>query len=109
MGIVFHKLMYFQVYGVTNCYFVLYVSFCVLLWLSYDCQILFLVFFRYMFEGGTNFGYWNGANYPKYAAQPTSYDYDAPLSEAGDITDKYMAIRQVVYKVIFTSAQYFPY
>lgn len=51
----------------------------------------------YMFIGGTNFGYWNGANTP-YAAQPTSYDYDAPLSEAGDLTDKYFAIREVIRK-----------
>lgn len=49
----------------------------------------------YMFIGGTNFGYWNGANGP-YASQPTSYDYDAPLSEAGDLTEKYFAIREVI-------------
>ncbi|XP_051993440.1 beta-galactosidase [Xyrauchen texanus] len=49
----------------------------------------------YMFIGGTNFGYWNGANSP-YAPQPTSYDYDAPLTEAGDLTDKYFAIRDVI-------------
>ncbi|XP_063076269.1 beta-galactosidase [Engraulis encrasicolus] len=49
----------------------------------------------YMFIGGTNFGYWNGAN-TKYAPQPTSYDYDAPLTEAGDLTDKYFAIRDVI-------------
>uniref|UniRef100_A0ABM5GPV0 Beta-galactosidase isoform X2 n=1 Tax=Pogona vitticeps TaxID=103695 RepID=A0ABM5GPV0_9SAUR len=55
----------------------------------------------YMFIGGTNFGYWNGANMP-YLAQPTSYDYDAPLSEAGDLTEKYFAIREVIsmYKEI---------
>uniref|UniRef100_A0A3B4BLL7 Uncharacterized protein n=1 Tax=Periophthalmus magnuspinnatus TaxID=409849 RepID=A0A3B4BLL7_9GOBI len=46
----------------------------------------------YMFIGGTNFGYWNGANEP-YSAQPTSYDYDAPLTEAGDLTKKYFAIQ----------------
>ena len=40
-----------------------------------------------------------GANYPAYAPVPTSYDYDAPLTEAGDVTDKYMAIRQVIGKV----------
>ncbi|NP_001015958.1 beta-galactosidase precursor [Xenopus tropicalis] len=51
----------------------------------------------YMFIGGTNFGYWNGANTP-YAPQPTSYDYDAPLSEAGDLTDKYFAVREVIKK-----------
>uniref|UniRef100_A0A3B4YZQ7 Beta-galactosidase n=1 Tax=Stegastes partitus TaxID=144197 RepID=A0A3B4YZQ7_9TELE len=49
----------------------------------------------YMFIGGTNFGYWNGANDP-FDAQPTSYDYDAPLSEAGDLTEKYFAIRDVI-------------
>lgn len=49
----------------------------------------------YMFIGGTNFGYWNGANAP-YAPQPTSYDYDAPLTEAGDLTEKYFAIRDVI-------------
>ncbi|XP_041039368.1 beta-galactosidase isoform X3 [Carcharodon carcharias] len=51
----------------------------------------------YMFEGGTNFGYWNGANSP-YLPQPTSYDYDAPLSEAGDPTEKYFSIRKVIGK-----------
>ncbi|ERE75677.1 beta-galactosidase [Cricetulus griseus] len=37
------------------------------------------------------------ANIP-YAAQPTSYDYDAPLSEAGDLTEKYFALRNVIQK-----------
>ncbi|VTJ66504.1 Hypothetical predicted protein [Marmota monax] len=49
----------------------------------------------YMFIGGTNFAYWNGANTP-YAPQPTSYDYDAPLSEAGDLTEKYFVLRKVI-------------
>ncbi|KAJ6661996.1 hypothetical protein lerEdw1_012843 [Lerista edwardsae] len=42
-----------------------------------------------------------GANMP-YLPQPTSYDYDAPLSEAGDLTEKYFAIREVIgmYKKI---------
>lgn len=51
----------------------------------------------YMFIGGTNFAYWNGANLP-YQPQPTSYDYDAPLSEAGDLTEKYFALRDVIKK-----------
>lgn len=39
----------------------------------------------YMFHGGTNFGFTNGANH-KHAYQPTvtSYDYDAALTECGD-------------------------
>nr|XP_033786323.1 LOW QUALITY PROTEIN: beta-galactosidase-like [Geotrypetes seraphini] len=51
----------------------------------------------YMFIGGTTFGFWNGANMP-YAPQPTSYDFNAPLSEAGDLTEKYFAIRDVIGK-----------
>lgn len=47
----------------------------------------------YMFHGGTNFGFTNGANPPP---QPTSYDYGAPLSEAGDPTETYFKIRDVV-------------
>ncbi|XP_038062752.1 beta-galactosidase-1-like protein 2 isoform X2 [Patiria miniata] len=55
----------------------------------------------YMFHGGTNFGFMNGANYDareKHQYQPdiTSYDYDAPLSEAGDLTEKYYKIKEVM-------------
>ncbi|CAG7652165.1 beta-galactosidase [Paenibacillus allorhizosphaerae] len=51
----------------------------------------------YMFHGGTNFGFYNGANYGSaYEPTVTSYDYDAPLSESGDVTDKFVAIRKVL-------------
>ncbi len=52
----------------------------------------------YMWHGGTNFGFMNGANVEGTTYQPdvTSYDYDAPLSEAGDITPKYKALRDVI-------------
>lgn len=51
----------------------------------------------YMFHGGTNFGFLNGANnHDGYKPTMTSYDFDAPLSEAGDPTDKYMAIREMI-------------
>ena len=52
----------------------------------------------YMFHGGTNFSFWNGANHTGEQYQPTitSYDYCAPLSEAGDMTDTYYAIRDVI-------------
>lgn len=53
----------------------------------------------YMFIGGTHFAYWNGANTP-YTQQPTSYDYDAPLSEAGDLTKKYFALCKVIGKFV---------
>ena len=53
----------------------------------------------YMFHGGTNFGFTNGAN-DKGVYQPivTSYDYDAPLDEAGEPTEKYWAFRDVIAK-----------
>ncbi len=51
----------------------------------------------YMFHGGTNFGFTNGAN-DKGVYRPiaTSYDYDAPLDEAGRPTDKFHAFRAVI-------------
>jgi beta-galactosidase len=54
----------------------------------------------YMWHGGTNFGFMNGANafFNHYAPDVTSYDYDAPLSEAGDLTKKYFALRKVIGK-----------
>ncbi|MER5204188.1 beta-galactosidase family protein [Streptomyces sp. NPDC002825] len=55
----------------------------------------------YMFHGGTNFGFTNGAN-DKHTYRPTitSYDYDSPLDEAGDPTPKYTAFREVIAKYV---------
>ncbi|KAF2363364.1 Glycoside hydrolase 35 catalytic domain [Trinorchestia longiramus] len=51
----------------------------------------------YVFHGGTNFGLTAGSNlFDAFEACPTSYDYDAPLSEAGDMTYKYELVRNVV-------------
>mgnify|MGYP005983702223 FL=1 len=51
----------------------------------------------YMFHGGTNFGFTNGANYyEKLAPDVTSYDYDALLTEWGEITPKYRAFQEVI-------------
>ncbi|WP_431895029.1 beta-galactosidase [Nonomuraea sp. bgisy101] len=51
----------------------------------------------YMFHGGTNFGFSNGANDKgTYRPTVTSYDYDAPLDEAGDPAAKYAAFREVI-------------
>lgn len=53
----------------------------------------------YMFHGGTNFGFMNGANFTdKYMPTITSYDYDSLLTEAGDITEKYLGVRAAVEK-----------
>lgn len=55
----------------------------------------------YMFHGGTNFNYTNGANATfGYAPQPTSYDYDAPLGEYGNATPKYYAFREIIQKYL---------
>lgn len=51
----------------------------------------------YMFHGGTNFGFMNGANYQqRYEPTTTSYDYDSVLTEAGDLSDKFYAFRRVI-------------
>lgn len=53
----------------------------------------------YMFHGGTNFGFWNGANSsPSHPYEPTttSYDYDAALDEAGRPTAKFQLFREVI-------------
>ena len=51
----------------------------------------------YMFHGGTNFGFMNGANYyDTYEPTITSYDYNALLSEAGDLTPAYHEVRKVI-------------
>lgn len=51
----------------------------------------------YMAEGGTNFGFMNGANYyDRLTPDVTSYDYDALLTEDGQITEKYKAFQEVI-------------
>lgn len=54
----------------------------------------------YMFEGGTNFGFMNGANSAagSLLPVPTSYDYDAPLTESGNYTKKFVEIQKVIRK-----------
>ena len=55
----------------------------------------------YMFHGGTNFGFMNGANHGTvnkgmYEPTITSYDYGAPLTEAGDRTAAYYTLREII-------------
>ncbi len=54
----------------------------------------------YMFHGGTSFGFMSGASWTddSYMPDVTSYDYDAPLDEAGHPTPKYYAYRKVFAK-----------
>ncbi|CAK7356865.1 unnamed protein product [Dovyalis caffra] len=46
----------------------------------------------YMVHGGTNFGFYNGANTgvdeSDYKPDITSYDYDAPITESGDVDNE---------------------
>lgn len=52
----------------------------------------------YMFEGGTNFGFMSGRNCGNKTADVTSYDYDAPLTEDGQITEKYRLFKETISK-----------
>ncbi|MDP4251185.1 MAG: beta-galactosidase [Bacteroidota bacterium] len=57
----------------------------------------------YMAQGGTLFGFTSGANYNKKdPIQPdmTSYDYDAPITEAGRATPKFKAVRDEMARFI---------
>uniref|UniRef100_A0A667XQ39 Beta-1,3-glucuronyltransferase 1 (glucuronosyltransferase P) b n=1 Tax=Myripristis murdjan TaxID=586833 RepID=A0A667XQ39_9TELE len=50
----------------------------------------------YMFHGGSSFGFMSGAlANPSYKALVPSYDYDAPLTEAGEYTPKYHLLRDL--------------
>lgn len=53
----------------------------------------------YVINGGTNFGFYAGANATgsgEYQPDVTSYDYDAPINEMGHPTDKYFALRRLI-------------
>jgi len=53
-------------------------------------------FSLYMTHGGTTFGPWAGAGGPPYDPIVTSYDYNAPLDEAANPTEKYHALRTLL-------------
>ena len=53
----------------------------------------------YMVHGGTTFGLWSGADQP-FKPDCSSYDYDAPISEAGWPTDKYLQTRALFAKYL---------
>ncbi|GAB6008750.1 beta-galactosidase [Dysgonomonas reticulitermitis] len=53
-------------------------------------------FSLYMTHGGTSFGHWGGANFPNFSPTCTSYDYDAPIGESGNITPKYYEVRNLL-------------
>jgi beta-galactosidase len=65
----------------------------------------------YMFHGGTTRSFMNGANCydtSYYQPQISSYDYDAPLDEAGNATDKFMQFRNVIQKYVKQTLPHVP-
>ncbi|UOQ48442.1 beta-galactosidase [Gracilibacillus caseinilyticus] len=61
----------------------------------------------YMFHGGTNFGFFNGANhYDIYYPTITSYDYDSLLTESGQPTEKYRKAKEVLADYIEVPEDY---
>jgi len=54
----------------------------------------------YMIYGGSNFGFHAGSDDPPFRPSVTSSDYDAPISEAGDLRQKYFAIKEVIKKYV---------
>jgi len=54
----------------------------------------------YMAEGGTSFGWMNGANSngKNYEPDTTSYDYDVPIDERGGLRPKYFVLRDLIAK-----------
>ena len=53
----------------------------------------------YMAHGGTTFGLWSGADRP-FKPDTSSYDYDAPISEAGWPTEKFAQTRELFAKYL---------
>ncbi len=52
-----------------------------------------------MAHGGTTFGFWSGADRP-FKPDASSYDYGAPVSEAGWTTDKFFQTRNLISKYL---------
>jgi beta-galactosidase len=53
----------------------------------------------YMAHGGTTFGLWSGCDRP-FKPDTSSYDYDAPISEAGWATPKFFQTRELFAKYL---------
>ena len=53
----------------------------------------------YMAHGGTTFGLWSGCDRP-FKPDTSSYDYDAPINEAGWATPKFFQTRELFAKYL---------
>ena len=58
----------------------------------------------YMAHGGTAFGLWSGCDRP-FKPDTSSYDYDAPISEAGWATPKFFQTRELFAKYLLPGEQ----
>src|SRR5208282_2579970 len=58
----------------------------------------------YMVHGGTTFGLWSGADRP-FKPDTSSYDYDAPISEAGWPTEKFFKSRDLFSRYLLPGEQ----
>ncbi|MFB9838209.1 beta-galactosidase [Actinoallomurus acaciae] len=71
-----------------------------------DCMDGGLSFNLYMIHGGTSFGFFAGANADDasghYQPDITSYDYEAPISEQGVATPRYMTYRDLIGRYLPT-------
>jgi beta-galactosidase len=61
----------------------------------------------YMVHGGTTFGLWSGADRP-FKPDTSSYDYDAPISEAGWPTEKFFKSRELFGQFLLPGEQLTP-
>jgi beta-galactosidase len=60
----------------------------------------------YMVHGGTSWGFSSGANFDgSYQPDISSYDYDAPLDEAGRPTEKFFLMREAIKKYLPAGTQ----
>jgi beta-galactosidase len=60
----------------------------------------------YMVHGGTSWGFLSGANFDRsYQPDISSYDYDAPLDEAGRPTKKFFLMREAIKKYLPAGTQ----
>ncbi|WP_205461866.1 beta-galactosidase [Mangrovibacterium lignilyticum] len=58
----------------------------------------------YMAHGGTSFGFWGGADRP-FKPDCSSYDYGAPISEAGHTTPKFFETRELISKYLMPNEE----
>ncbi|MCG8700522.1 MAG: beta-galactosidase [Bacteroidales bacterium] len=61
----------------------------------------------YMAHGGTTFGFWAGADRP-FKPDVSSYDYGAPITEAGWTNEKFYKTRELVSKYLMPGEEPLP-